>query len=110
MDDWALVVITAIGTIAASTGFWTYIIKRSDRKDVKTRMLIGLAHDRILYLGSKYIERGWVSVEEYENLYRYLYAPYKELGGNGTAKRIMEKVQKLPSYPNGLHLADSDEE
>ena len=65
MESWVLVVITAIGTVVASTGFWTYIIKQSDHKDVKTRMLIGLAHDRILYLGNKYIERGWVSAEEY---------------------------------------------
>ena len=82
-------------------------IKQLDHKDVKTRMLIGLAHDRILYLGNKYIERGWVSAEEYENLYTYLYDPYEKMGGNGSAKRIMEKVQKLPSYPNEQHTVDS---
>ena len=82
-------------------------IKQLDHKDVKTRMLIGLAHDRILYLGNKYIERGWVSAEEYENLYTYLYAPYEKMDGNGSAKRIMEKVQKLPSYPNEQHTVDS---
>ena len=110
MESWVLVVITAIGTVVASTGFWTYIIKQSDHKDVKTRMLIGLAYDRILYLGNKYIERGWVSAEEYENLYTYLYAPYEEMGGNGSAKRIMEKVRKLPSYANGRHTIDSSGE
>ena len=82
-------------------------IKQLDHKDVKTKMLIGLAHDRILYLGNKYIERGWVSAEEYENLYTYLYDPYEKMGGNGSAKRIMEKVQKLPSYPNEQHTVDS---
>ncbi len=59
-------------------------------------MLIGLAHDRILYLGMQYIERGYITQDEYENLYEYLYKPYEKLGGNGSAKRVMTEVNKLP--------------
>lgn len=58
-------------------------------------MLIGLAHDRIIYLGMVYIERGYITQDEYENLYEYLYKPYKKLGGNGSAKRIMTEVDQL---------------
>lgn len=29
-------------------------------------MLIGLAHDRIVYLGMSYIDRGWITQDEYE--------------------------------------------
>ena len=63
---------------------------------VKSQMLIGLAHDRIIFLGMHYIERGWITQDEYENLYEYLYKPYEKLGGNGSAKRIMTEVNKLP--------------
>ena len=59
-------------------------------------MLIGLAHDRIMYLGMGYIERGWITQDEYENLYEYLYKPYEKMGGNGSAKRVMDEVNKLP--------------
>lgn len=59
-------------------------------------MLIGLAHDRIIYLGLKYIERGWITKDEYENLIDYLYVPYDKLGGNGSAQRIINEVKKLP--------------
>ena len=59
-------------------------------------MLIGLGHDRIIYLGLCYIERGWVTQDEYENLNDYLYDPYSQLGGNGSAKKIIEEVNKLP--------------
>ena len=59
-------------------------------------MLIGLAHDRIIYLGMVYVERGWISQDEYENLQVYLYEPYEEMGGNGSARRVMEEVRKLP--------------
>ena len=70
----------------------------SEQKDVKTEMLIGLAHDRIMYLGMSYIDRGYVTQDEYENLRVYLYEPYERMGGNGSAKRIMQEVDKLPIH------------
>ena len=71
-------------------------MKHSEDKDVKTEMLIGLGHDRIIFLGMSYIERGYITSDEYENLYEYLYKPYRKMGGNGSAERIMNEVQKLP--------------
>jgi hypothetical protein len=59
-------------------------------------MLIGLGHDRLLYLGMIYIERGYITSDEYENFHDYLYKPYEKIGGNGTAKRIMNEVNMLP--------------
>ena len=96
MSQWIQIMFTIIGSVIASSGFWSYIQKRSENKDVKTIMLIGLAHDRIIYLGMSYIERGWITKDEYENLYEYLYQPYEKLGGNGSATRIMNEVNKLP--------------
>ena len=52
--------------------------------------------DRIMYLGMRYIDRGWITQDEYENLNTYLYEPYKKLGGNGSALRVMQEVNKLP--------------
>jgi hypothetical protein len=98
MDSWAQIVLTIVGSVLASSGFWAYMMKRADRNDVKTEMLIGLGHDRIVYLGLLYIERGYITQDEYENLYEYLYIPYKKLGGNGSAERVMNEVQKLPIH------------
>ena len=66
-----------------------------DRTALCNEALMGVLHDRILYLGEAYIERGWIRKEEYENLYDNLYLPYKKLGGNGTASKIMSEVEKL---------------
>ena len=88
-------IITVLCAVLASSGFWALIQKISDRKDVKSRVLIGLGHDRIVYLGMQYIKRGWITKDEYENLNDYLYKPYKEMGGNGSAERIMQEVNKL---------------
>ena len=95
MDQWLQLVITIICSVIASSGFWAYITKRAEKKDIKTEMLIGLGHDRIIFLGMMYIERGYITSDEYENLYEYLYKPYKKMGGNGSAERIMNEVNRL---------------
>ena len=53
-------------------------------------------YGRTIHLCEKYIEQGWVSTDDYENLERYLYKPYKAMGGNGTAEKLMDQVKKLP--------------
>lgn len=87
---------TIICSVIASSGFWLLAQKLFDRKDAKTKMLIGLAHDRIMYLGMRYISQGYITQDEFENLYTYLYEPYTKMGGNGSAKRVMDEVKKLP--------------
>lgn len=97
------ILVTILCSVIASSGFWAFITKIGEKKDVRTQMLIGLGHDRIIYLGMKYIEKGEITHSEYENLEKYLYEPYKKLGGNGSADRVMTEVNKLPivadSYP-----------
>lgn len=73
----------------------TVMVADPKQNNLETQMLIGLAHDRIIYLGMVYIERGYITQDEYENLYEYLYKPYEKLGGNGSAKRIMTEVDQL---------------
>ncbi len=98
MEQWFQILLTIFSSVLASSGLWAYITKRLEKKDVKTEMLIGLGHDRIMYLGMAYIERGYITSDEYENLYEYLYKPYEKMGGNGSAKRIMNEVNNLPIH------------
>lgn len=100
MEPWVQMSVTIFCAVIASSGFWAFLQKRSDKKDVKTQMLVGLAHDRIVYLGMQYIGRGCITQDEYENLYEYLYKPYAGLGGNGSAERVMSEVNKLPLVKN----------
>lgn len=89
--------LTIIISVFASSGFWAFLQFLMSKKDAKNDMIMGLGHDRVVYLGTKYIERGYITPDEYENLYDYLYKPYEKLGGNGSAKRIMDEVRKLPT-------------
>lgn len=97
--------------IFGSSGIWTLVLYFVQRKDKKreqedeelrnqSQMLLGLGHDRIIYLGTKYIEDGSITDAEFENLNKYLYEPYIKLGGNGTAEKIMDDVKKLPVKKN----------
>lgn len=96
-------IVTVVCSVLASSGLWAFLDKHSAKKDIKVDMLIGLAHDRILYLGMSYLERGdWITGDEYENLHDYLYTPYTKLGGNGSARRVMLEVDnklKIVSHP-----------
>lgn len=98
--QWAQFAVTIFCSVLASSGFWAWIQRRTERKDVRTQMLIGLGHDRIISLGMSYIKQGWITRDQYENLHDYLYKPYDMMGGNGSAKRIMEEVKRLPIRPS----------
>lgn len=98
MLPWIEVVVTALVSVFASSGFWAYWSKKHGDKSSQTKLLKGLAHDRIMQSGAYYLKRGWISDDEYENLYDYLYVPYKELGGNGSAQRVIERLKDLPRH------------
>ena len=90
--------VTVATSVLASSGFWAFLQHYFDKNDSYKKLIIGLAHDRIMSLGMQYIERGWITADEYENLRVYLYEPYHANGGNGTATKIMNEVDKLIIY------------
>lgn len=94
--EWLPMIVSIVVAAFGSTGLWSLIQKKTEKKDVRTRMLLGLAHDRIIFLCMKFIEQGWIPTSEFENLDKYLYQPYAAMGGNGTAQRLMDEVRKLP--------------
>lgn len=112
MEDWAQIIVTALisvfGAVMGSTGFWAFMQKKSEKEykekekdSASNRMLRGLGHVKIMEKGMMYIDRKYITKDEYEDLFTYLYEPYVALGGNGSAKRIMDEVKKLPIRPAG---------
>lgn len=107
MDSWLQIALSICTAALASSGLWAYLQKRFEKKidskikdgndrEAERSMLRGLAHDRIMWLGMQYINRGWITQDEYENLDLYLFSPYEALGGNGSAAKVMSEVRKLP--------------
>ena len=107
MEAWTNVGVPLVVALLTSTALWGVVskvilkrmeltAKRSKADEAQRKMLVGLAHDRIIHLGMVYVTRGYITQDEYENLNDYLYQPYEKMGGNGSAKRVMEEVRKLP--------------
>lgn len=93
-------ILTIVLSVFSSSGFWLFVQTKAQKNDNQTKMLLGLAHDRLISLGMEYVTRGWLTDDEYENYDRYLYKPYKDLGGNGTGDRIKKQVDTLKLYKN----------
>lgn len=94
------IIVGIIGIVAAifgGQGFWTWAINRDKGKSDEARLLMGIAYTKIIQQCERYIRRGWISADEYHELHHYLYLPYKDMGGDGTAERQMKLVEKLPA-------------
>lgn len=59
---------------------------------------LALLHDMIYQQCSCFLEQGWISVDDLENL-EYIWKGYKGLGGNGTGEALYTKVVALPHKP-----------
>lgn len=96
MDPWMQVLISVMVALISSNGIWLYFSKRSDKNDAHTKLMLGLAHNQIIEQGMLYIDRGYVTKDEYEDFVKYLYSPYAVFGGNGLAEKIFKEVTNLP--------------
>lgn len=103
-SDIKTIIITVLTTLLASSGFWTYLSKRREKNSATTKLLMGLAHDKIVTHGMRAIRKGYIATDQYEELRKYLYDPYIELGGNGIVERVMSEVSKLPLTTPGATI------
>lgn len=86
----------SIITSNAISSFAQFLISRHDRKkDPEAQLLLGIGHDRIVYLCRKAIQRGYTTEGEVDNI-TGIYEPYTKMGGNGSGKKIYEQYIKLP--------------
>lgn len=77
------------------------VVQNTEKRfQVLERAMIAIQHDRIYSLTEEYLTRGYVTLDELDNL-DYLYNSYKEQGGNGSGERRYILVQKLPIVQEG---------
>lgn len=94
-------VLGIIVSVFASTGFWTLIntiyVNRLNKKSVERKALLGLLHEELKARCEEYLRVGKISLQDYEDLRKYVYDPYRDLGGNGTGEDLFNKVKTLPN-------------
>ncbi len=95
------IIVTVVCSVMASSGFWAVVQHFLNKNSSQDKLLLGIAHDRIMFLSRQYIKRGYITPDEYENLIEYLYEPYLKFGGNGTVKHMVEgNIVHLPIKPH----------
>lgn len=97
MNYWITGIITLLVGIFGSTGFWMLIQKRMESKSMERQIILSVTYLGVKMSCKAILERGYADPEEIEDLERYLYEPYRAMGGNGTAELFMDKVKSLPT-------------
>lgn len=103
MNTTIIVAIIAALTSSGVSSIIIYLMQRHDKKrdkeaendSAQSKMLLGLGHDKLLYLTDKYVKRGAITIKEKRNL-KFLVQPYFELGGNGDCEIGYDACSKLP--------------
>ena len=82
----------------------------SDRQERETlnEAMLAVLHNKIFKNGCDYIEKGCITVAELNDLEK-LYKPYVAMGGNSTAKIVMENVRKLPIKNETIEFIKGDD-
>jgi len=92
-------VVVPIVVALLGSGLWAglidYIKQRNNKLTTDQKMLLGLGHAILYDKLEMYIERGYITVDQLEDL-EYLYKPYRAMGGNGTCEKLYEEVCRLP--------------
>lgn len=90
-----------VTTVLSGPGIWAWAKTRTTRNKSEDMLLLQVAKNQLVSQGRKYLKRGYVTMDEYEE-YEAEYHVYSGLGGNGLARRIFEQVDDLPMMPNGI--------
>lgn len=101
--------ITVATSVLGSSGLWAFIQARNSKNTAKSQLLVGMAHIHLVNAAESYIRRGWITHAEYDDLRVYLYDPYKTMGGNGAAQRLMQELALLPSHPPSKEKDDEQD-
>lgn len=89
------VILTIITSLLASSGLWAFLGSRLEKSSAERELIVGIAHIELVFFGMQFLERGWVTRDEYETM-QDLYRPYVKLGGNGSGRKIMKEIENLP--------------
>lgn len=89
------ILLTIITALLTSSGLWAFLGSRLEKNSAERELIVGIGHIEIVFFGMQFLERGWITRDEYETM-QDLYKPYIKLGGNGSGTKIMKEIENLP--------------
>lgn len=99
MDNSIVIAIISSGALSAIiSAIFNALQTRKKRKDGVRDGVKIILYDRIKFLGKAYINRGFVTAEELEDLttMHQIYHDPEGLNGNGFLDSLMKNVNRLP--------------
>lgn len=93
MEPWVAIIIAVIGS-QAFVEFVKWLTTRK-KPTPADRLLRALGQDRIVYVGSGCLEKGYITRDQL-TIMTTIIEPYKEMGGDGLADSIMDRCRALP--------------
>lgn len=90
-----------ISALFGAPGMWALVKSKTERNDNAAKLLLAVSRNQLIALGQTYIERGYITLDEY-NEYEKEYQIYSAVGGNGLARRVFKQVDELPMMPNNI--------
>lgn len=91
----------AVTAVLGGSGVWAWAKAKTDHNNNAAKLLLAVSRNQLIALGRTYIDRGYITMDEYEE-YEAEYRIYSDLGGNGLARRVFEQVDNLPMMPDGI--------
>lgn len=88
-------ILTIVGAVVASTGFWTFMQKVFSKPRALDKLLLAIVQDRFVSLSQTCIDKGYVTEQQYKILMD-IYKPYKAADGDGLVDKYWSEVNELP--------------
>lgn len=97
MDIFEMIIAYLIPTtLGAIIGFLTTRLKKNKKKDEAIELGVqALLRNELIRRYREYEEKGEISILDKENM-EAMFEQYKNLGGNGTVKHMMDDLLELP--------------
>ena len=93
-----LAILGSSALAAVISGIFGLLVSRQHKENGVAAGVRILLYERIKFLGTRYVEKGYVSNDDYEDLLKMHRVYHNPLKGNGFLDDIMEQVKKLPRH------------
>lgn len=90
-----LTLITVVGAIFASNGFWDWLKTKRKKLTPFEEVTIAMGRDRLNFLSKKHLRAGYIPEDEFES-FKELGESYINAGGNTMVKELYMEAMKLP--------------
>lgn len=95
--------VTIVVALIGSSGVWGIFTMLIQKKNTSTMLLLRVTQHVLIMESHRLLEQGYMTSDEYRNITKGLYEPYKILGGNGLAEKMLNDIAKLPIRSRNYH-------